>query len=56
MAKHIARIIVSVIILGTLGYAGWVFFFKPNNNEYVYEEMIAISNDLQDNEVTASVA
>lgn len=42
MAKHIARIVVTVLILGAIGYASWAFFFKPNNDEYVYSEILNV--------------
>lgn len=35
MAKHILRIVVTLLIVSTLGYAAWFYFFNPNNDEYV---------------------
>lgn len=35
MAKHILRIVVTLLILSTLGYAVWSYFLNPNNDEYV---------------------
>lgn len=35
MAKHILRIVVTLLILSTLGYAVWLYFLNPNNDEYV---------------------
>ena len=43
MAKHIARIVVTVLILGAIAYASWAFFFKPDNNEYVYSELLDLN-------------
>lgn len=44
MAKHILRIIVTVILVGALGFTAWTYFYKPGDDEVVYAELTKLTN------------
>ncbi len=55
MSKHIIRILVTLIILSTIGYGAWVFFLKPNDNEYVYTQMLNVLETVNDGEINTKL-